>query len=55
MLAISESLVANVFMVVLVLMLALSGLFGLLVVVRLVEPRGIKALLRKIIGKPVAP
>jgi hypothetical protein len=53
MLAISASLVANVFLVILVLMLALSGLFGVIVVVRMVEPRGMKALLRKLVGKPV--
>ncbi len=53
MLAISETVVTNVFIVILCLMLGLSGLFGLLVVVRLVEPRGLKALLRKMAGKPV--
>lgn len=39
------------FMGVLILMVAAAGLFSVVVVARLVEPRGVKALLRRIAGR----
>jgi uncharacterized membrane protein YuzA (DUF378 family) len=41
------------FMGLLAAMVGLAGVFGLFVVARLVEPRGVKALLRKLAGRPV--
>jgi len=41
------------FMGVLTAATLIAGLFGIFVVARLVEPRGVKVLLRKIAGKPV--
>ena len=44
------------FMGLLTMMVVLTGLFGLFVVARLVEPRGVKALLRRIVlGRQTAP
>lgn len=43
-----------VFLGLLGLMVVISGVFGLFVVARMVEPRGLKALLRKLAGKPIA-
>ena len=39
------------FIGVLALMTIAVGLFGLVVVARIVEPRGVRALLRRIVGK----
>lgn len=40
------------FIILLLFMLGLSGVIGLVVVTRLVEPRGIKALSQRLIGLP---
>ena len=40
------------FILLLLAMLGLSGVIGLVVVVRLVEPRGLKALSQRLIGLP---
>jgi hypothetical protein len=40
------------FILLLLFMLGLSGVIGLVVIVRLVEPRGLKALSQKLIGLP---
>ena len=39
------------FLVVLTLALGATGVFGLVVVARLVEPRGVRALLRRLTGR----
>jgi len=39
------------FMALLVAMVGLAGLFSLVVVARVVEPRGVKALLRRLAGR----
>lgn len=41
------------FIVLLVGMLALSGVFGLVIVARLIEPAGTKVFLRRLTGRPV--
>ena len=40
------------FIILLLFMLGLSGVIGLVVVTRLVEPRGLKALSQRLIGLP---
>ncbi len=40
------------FILLLLFMLGLSGLIGIVVVARLVEPRGLKALSQRLIGLP---
>lgn len=42
------------FIALLAFMLGLSGLIGLTVVARMVEPGGVRALLRRLAGKPAA-
>jgi hypothetical protein len=44
-------MVTNVFLVLLVVMVVMAGLFSFVVVARLVEPRGVKALLRRLTGR----
>ena len=44
-------MVTNVFLVLLGVMVVAAGLFSLVVVARLVEPRGVKALLRRLSGR----
>jgi hypothetical protein len=44
-------MVTYVFIALLVAMVGLAGLFSFVVVARLVEPRGIKALLRRLAGR----
>ena len=44
-------MVTNVFLVLLVLMVIIAGLFSLVVVARLVEPRGVRTLLRRLAGR----
>jgi len=44
-------MVTNVFLVLLGVMVVAAGLFSLVVVARLVEPRGVKALLRRFAGR----
>ena len=41
------------FMTVLAAATGIAGVFGIFVVARLIEPRGLKVLLRKLAGKPV--
>lgn len=40
------------FIILLLFMLGLSGVIGLVVITRLVEPRGVKALSQRLIGLP---
>jgi hypothetical protein len=40
------------FILLLLFMLGLSGVIGIVVIVRMVEPRGLKALSQKLIGLP---
>jgi hypothetical protein len=44
-------MVTYVFIALLAAMVVLAGLFSFVVVARLVEPRGIKALLRRLAGR----
>jgi len=44
-------LVTYVFIALLAAMVAAAGLFSIVVVTRLVEPRGMKALLRRLAGR----
>jgi len=44
-------MVTNVFLGLLAVMVVAAGLFSLVVVARLVEPRGVKALLRRLAGR----
>jgi len=44
-------MVTDVFIGLLVVMVAAAGLFSIVVVTRLVEPRGMKALLRRLAGR----
>ncbi|HEX9776441.1 MAG TPA: hypothetical protein VGB83_12795 [Actinomycetota bacterium] len=47
----SWNLLEWTFVGILALMVAVSGLFGVVVVARLVEPRGMRALLRRLLGR----
>jgi hypothetical protein len=44
-------IVEYTFIVILIAMVGAAGLFSLVVVARLVEPRGVKALLRRLAGR----
>src|SRR5205814_9649976 len=46
-----RTMVTNVFLALLVLMVVAAGLFSVVVVARRVEPRGVKALLRRLAGR----
>lgn len=44
-------MVTDVFIGLLIVMVGAAGLFSVVVVARLVEPRGVKALLRRLAGR----
>jgi len=44
-------MVTYVFIALLIAMVGIAGLFSIVVVARLVEPRGVKALLRRLAGR----
>ena len=46
-----EQMVTDVFIGLLALMVVAAGLFSVVVVTRLVEPKGMKALLRRLAGR----